>query len=367
MSENLGTARAEREWMARPTRARLGGDYASLHRQNQLLAKQVDQLSMLREIALAINRSLELSKTLPDIANVVQGALDVRRLTIYELDRESDRLRPIIAKYGTDLITQERLEEESVPYHGTTFDEVLSRGVVALVGEGRRREAYVPLMAEYTALGVLVLEDPGDGEPFEPEERAFLNQLGAQIALAINNAKLYAMAVTDGLTKLYVRRYFELRMQEELDQARRYGRSFSLMMFDIDHFKKFNDTHGHQTGDAVLRQFARILVENTRRTDICCRYGGEEMTVILPETDMKEAAMLAEKLRRRIASYSFEGATGQLLSVTSSIGVASHFPVYVTTDEMVQAADKALYAAKENGRNRVEVAPAPTTPLPKEV
>ena len=353
--------------MARPVRPRLGGDYASLHRQYQVLAKQVDQLSMLREIGLAINRSLELSKTLPDIANVVQGALEVRRLTVYELDRDTDRLRPVIAKYGADLITQERLAEESVPYHGTVFDEVLSHGGVVLREDHVRREAYVPLVAEYTALGVLVLEDPADGEPFDPEECAFLHQLGAQIALAINNAKLYAMAVTDGLTKLYVRRYFELRLQEEFDQARRYDRSFSLLMFDIDHFKKFNDQHGHQTGDAVLRQFARLLVENTRRTDICCRYGGEEMAAILPETDLKEAAMLAEKLRRRIAGNAFEGAGGQALNVTSSIGVAAYFRTHNSPDEVVAAADKALYVAKQNGRNRVEVASVVSPVLPKEV
>lgn len=343
--------------MAQRSRARLGGDYQSLHRQNQALARQVDQLSMLREIGLVINRSLELAQTLPDIANVVQGALEVRRLTVYELDEKQNRLRPIIAKYGDDLISADRLEEESVPFRGTSFEEALRSGSVVFIHEEHRREAYIPLMAEYNPLGVMLLQEPRDGEPFDPEDRVFFYQLGAQVALAINNAKLYAMAVTDGLTGLYVRRYFELRMQEELDQARRYGRSFSLLMFDIDHFKKFNDTYGHQTGDAVLRSFAQLLRRNTRRADICCRYGGEEMAVILPETGLEEAALLAEKLRAQIAGTAFESAEGGTLTVTSSVGVAAFTKSMENPEDLVRAADKALYTAKEHGRNRVELAP----------
>jgi len=133
--------------MAQRSRARLGGDYQSLHRQNQVLARQVDQLSMLREIGLVINRSLELAQTLPDIAHVVQGTLEVRRLTIFELDEGQNRLRPVIAKYGDDLITADRLEEESALFRGTPFEEALHSGAVVLVHEQHRREAYIPLMA----------------------------------------------------------------------------------------------------------------------------------------------------------------------------------------------------------------------------
>ncbi|MFP4502257.1 MAG: diguanylate cyclase [Candidatus Hydrogenedentota bacterium] len=342
--------------MVRAGKARLGGDYKSLHRRNQELSRQVDQLSMLREIGLAINRSLELSQTLPDIATVVQGTLEVRRLTIFELDADTGRLRPIIAKYGSDLISQARLAEESVACRGTPFGEALDSGQVVFVDLGPVHQVYVPLLAEYTAVGVLLLEDQAHGEPFQQADAPFFYQLGLQIALAINNAKLYAMAVTDGLTGLYVRRYFDLRMQEEFDQALRYARGFSLLMFDIDHFKKFNDTHGHQTGDAVLRQFAALLRENTRRADICCRYGGEEMSVILPETPCDDAAALAEKLRSLIAQHTFIGAEEQGLHVTASIGVAAYTQGQKQFEAMVQAADAALYRAKEAGRNRVELA-----------
>ena len=320
------------------------------------MRKQIDHLSTLREVGLAISGSLELHTTLPIIANVLQGALDIRRLTIYEYDKADNLLHPIVAKYGSDLITRERLEEESIPVRGTSLGEALESRTVLRLDTPQSNEAYVPLITKNEALGVMLLQDRRDGLPFTEDDAVLFHQLGAQIAVAINNAQLYAMAVTDGLTKLFVRRYFDLRMNEEFAKARRYGRNFALMMFDIDFFKKFNDTHGHQTGDLVLQQFAQILQKNTREADICCRYGGEEMTIILPETKLDEAALLANKLCAIIRNYPFEALEGPTLSVTASIGVAAHHRQLNSPAHMVEAADKALYQAKELGRNRVELA-----------
>ena len=332
------------------------GAFEALQRENQRLARQVDHLSILREIALAISGTLELNEVLGIIANVVQGALDVKRLTIYETDKEEGVFRPAAAKYGLDLIGRERLEEDTISLHGSRFGETLKKRTVRMSHDAHLDEAVVPLIAKGEALGVLVLEERRDGEPFQEHDAALLQELGAQIAIAIHNAKLYALAVTDGLTGLFVRRYFDLRMGEALAAARRYGRSFALMMFDIDHFKRFNDTHGHQTGDMVLKQFAKLLQKNTRDTDICCRYGGEEMTVILPETGIDEAAVLANKLCMRIRREEFRGTGEEALSVTASIGVAAFTESYDSPEAMVAAADAALYEAKDLGRNRVELA-----------
>ncbi len=330
--------------------------YEDLHKQVVRLEREVEHLSTLREIGLAISASLELGQTLPIIAEVVQGALNVGRFTLYELYKEGTALRPIIAKYGGDLISRERLEEESLPKQGTPLGEAIDSRTVLLIAQPHRQEAYVPLMAKNQPLGVMVLEDPLDGTPFGEKDKVLFQQLGAQISIALNNAQLYALAVTDGLTGLFVRRYFDLRMAEEFAAAQRYERTFALMMFDIDHFKKFNDTHGHQTGDEVLRQFAALLQQRTRASDICCRYGGEEMTVILPETKLEEAALLASKLCREIRGHTFTGADGKTLSVTASIGVAQHQESFERPATMVEAADQALYLAKELGRNRVELA-----------
>ena len=199
----------------------------------------------------------------------------------------------------------------------------------------------------------MVLEDRPDGAPFTEDDAVLFQQLGSQIAVAISNAHLYALAVTDGLTKLYVRRYFDLRLGEEYALADRYGGQFSVLLFDIDHFKKFNDTHGHQTGDMVLRQFAQLLRKNTRGSDVCCRYGGEEMVIILPQTGPDEAEVLAEKLCRAVRMHPFRGTENQELHVTTSIGVATYGPGCPGPDALVEAADKALYLAKESGRDRV--------------
>ncbi len=336
-------------------RSDLGGDFDALYRRNMQLVRQVDHLSTLREISLAITETLELHEALPIIANVVQGALDVSRLTLYELTKDGRHLQPLVAKYGRDLINRERLAEDTLSVKGTRLGTVLASRMVTLEWDGNHATALVPLVAKNEAMGLLMLEDPEDGEPFHDDDQALLRQLGSQIAIAIHNAKLYALAVTDGLTGLFVRRYFDLRLEEEFAAATRYNRTFSIMLFDIDHFKKFNDTHGHQTGDLVLQQFARLLEANTRESDICCRYGGEEMVIVLPETPLNEAALLANKLCASVRQHVFLGTGEQELSVTTSIGVAQHHRTIKAPSALVEAADRALYRAKELGRNRVEL------------
>ena len=331
-------------------------EYKALYRRNLELTRQLEHLSPLREIGLAISASIEIGETLPIIAHVVQGALDVRRLSLYQIQEDGETLRPVIAKYGDDLITPDRLEEETVIRRGTPFGEALERRSVVLIETLQGGEAYVPLIAKHEVLGVMLLEGRRDGFHFDKADLALFQQLGSQIAIAIHNAQLYALAVTDGLTRLYVRRYFDLRMEEEFAQARRYHRVFSLLLFDIDHFKRFNDMHGHQIGDLVLQEFAALLRRNTRQSDICCRYGGEEMTIILPETPMVDAALLANKLCALVRAHRFRASGDQALQVSTSIGVAGYRPEYADAPEMLAAADTALYAAKANGRDRVELA-----------
>ena len=331
-------------------------NFEALYRQNMVLRGQVEQLSTLREISLAISGSLEKSDAMRLIVEVVQGALDVLCVTIYENDAENQCLRPSVAKYDRDLITADHLEEEVVPWNQPPFDEALQGRRIVVRHSEDDSEAYVPLIAQDEHLGVMLLQNRRDGLPFSQEDTRLFQLLGSQIAIAIHNAQLYALAVTDGLTKLYVRRYFDLRMQEEFALAQRHDQAFSVMLFDIDHFKKFNDAHGHQTGDAVLRQFSRLLQKNTRDSDICCRYGGEEMTIILPQTRLDEGTRLAEKLCALIREHPFVGTSDQELHVTTSIGIADSDGAWESADALVEAADQALYDAKEDGRDQVRQA-----------
>ena len=164
----------------------------------------------------------------------------------------------------------------------------------------------------------------------------------------------YKLATTDGLTELYNHRYFQEQMQRFVSHSDRYNTVFSLIIIDIDFFKKFNDNFGHQSGDAVLRQVAFTLKKNVRATDIVCRYGGEEMSIILPNTKNEEAVAIANKLCTIIGTKKCKLANGKESNVTISLGVSTYGEEDgLTPTELIASADKRLYHAKENGRNRV--------------
>ncbi len=163
----------------------------------------------------------------------------------------------------------------------------------------------------------------------------------------------YKLATTDGLTDLYNHRYFQDQMKMNVEHSKRYETNFSLIIIDIDFFKKFNDTFGHQSGDAVLRQVAQILKRNVRATDIVCRYGGEEMSIILPNAGKEEAITTAEKICSLVAQKPFKLNNDKETNVTISLGVSTYPFDGETPSDLIEAADKRLYYAKNNGRNQV--------------
>jgi two-component system cell cycle response regulator len=162
-----------------------------------------------------------------------------------------------------------------------------------------------------------------------------------------------ALAVTDELTGLYNRRYFERHLGIMLQKAVEQDRDMAVMLIDMDFFKAVNDTHGHDTGDAVLREFALRLRRNIRGVDLACRYGGEEFVVLMPDTDYRQAQGVAERVRTAVAERSFEVGGNRGLAVTVSVGVALNEGATDTPDVILKRADIALYRAKREGRNRV--------------
>ena len=177
-----------------------------------------------------------------------------------------------------------------------------------------------------------------------------------QAAAAIANARLYSevqrLAITDPLTGLYNRRGFSEIGYREVERARRYKRPLSVIMLDIDHFKKVNDTYKHAVGDEVLRILAQRCRNRTREVDILGRYGGEEIVILLPETDRAGGLQAAEHLRKDVAEEPFETEVGPLW-ITISLGVTDSMGGECELDELVDRADAAMYAAKQAGRNRV--------------
>jgi diguanylate cyclase (GGDEF)-like protein len=209
----------------------------------------------------------------------------------------------------------------------------------------------VPLKIKDRVTGVINGVNKLNDEPFTEADQRLLEALAQQAAMAVEHARLYELAITDGLTKLFIHRYFQGRLEEEMVRARRYHTACSLILFDIDHFKKFNDTYGHQQGDIVLIEVAKLVKQTVRETvDIPARYGGEEFAIILPETDAKGAHLVAERLRKTIEAYDFQGQE-QALKVTVSLGIST-FPDHASVKSvLIKKADMALYECKDRGRN----------------
>lgn len=199
-----------------------------------------------------------------------------------------------------------------------------------------------------------------DEGPFLIQERNLLNNIAGLLSEAIERqraeAELKHLATHDPLTGLFNRKMLERRLADEVARANRYGRTLSVFMLDIDHFKLVNDTFGHQAGDQVLHQFAQLVAGTVRQSDYAARYGGEEFVVILPETPLNEALSLAERLRQRIAEQPLKLNDGKELEITASIGVCAFPEQSGSWGEILEAADAAMYSAKKNGRNRVQAA-----------
>jgi diguanylate cyclase (GGDEF)-like protein len=222
--------------------------------------------------------------------------------------------------------------------------------------EGVRAWLGVPLFVADACEGVLAVQSR-TAAAFTASDQRLLASLALQVGAALQNAHLYTMAMVDGLTGLFVRRYFDARVDEEIERARRYSQAFSVVMIDIDDFKHLNDTHGHLIGDRVLREVAAAVKGELRGVDTAARYGGEELVIILPRTELVAAFALAERVRARIADRRIAvGPDGPVLSVSASFGIAAYPDSGLgSAEDLVRRADRALYRAKRSGKNRVEL------------
>ncbi|AFY83472.1 diguanylate cyclase [Oscillatoria acuminata] len=217
----------------------------------------------------------------------------------------------------------------------------------------------IPMMAQGEISGLLYLICSYKGRLSDAKQQ-LARTVSEQIALALANIKLretlHTQSIRDSLTGLFNRRYLEETLERELQRAHRQDQSVGIVMIDIDHFKHFNDTFGHDAGDAVLRQVGELLMKNIRGSDIACRYGGEELTLILPDATLSETYRRAEQIREAIKNLVLEH-RGELLGIiTASLGIACYPTAGVTGDDLIRAADTALYRAKALGRDRVVTA-----------
>ena len=211
-----------------------------------------------------------------------------------------------------------------------------------------------PIMSKGKLSGILYMENNLSENAFTPERLEILRSFSVQAAISIENARLFELATTDGMTKLYVHRYFQLLLDQEMKRSQRHNKKFSLIMMDIDNFKSFNDTYGHQLGDKVLKDVASAAKKISRSEDIAARYGGEEFIMILPETDSRQAMIFAEKIRASVAEIEIPH-ENKKLHVTISLGVSTYPDHAEEKEELIHAADAALYTSKHRGKNCVSL------------
>ena len=217
----------------------------------------------------------------------------------------------------------------------------------------------IPLLVLGKVIGFLNL-DSRQINRFTREDQRMASAFAGQVAIALENARLFSqvqqLAVTDSLTGLMNRRFFFLQLEKEFERARRYQKPLSLLMMDIDHFKTVNDTYGHLVGDQVLQELAWTFSNTCRKIDLVSRYGGEEFVILMPETKVEEAKIAAERLRQLIADMEIlDGDT--VIHITTSMGLSTMSENIESAAVLVDCSDQAMYTAKQNGRNRVEIYP----------
>jgi diguanylate cyclase (GGDEF)-like protein len=271
----------------------------------------------------------------------------------------------------------ERLREVARAGDPAAFERALHAAEAAVIDAGQVAEIQLggasalaaPLGATEEGDRVIGIVSVARGDrPFTAGERELFSYLTNQASVSVENVDLHEtvqrQAVTDELTGLFNHRRFQEVMTAEVERARRYGHELGLIMLDIDNFKQINDTYGHLQGDEVLREVAHVLRQSSREIDEPARYGGEEMAVALPQTDLEGAYQFAERVRRRIEALALPipDSDGGVLRVTASFGAASLVAAGgVDKDALVAAADAALYQAKRAGKNRTERASARRT------
>jgi diguanylate cyclase (GGDEF)-like protein len=337
--------------------------------------KRTAQLEAINAIAKKATAVLDLNDLLAKVCVLVRQTFKSEQVSI--MMKEDSNL--VLSAFDGSL-TLAIAEDERIPVAKCLAGQAIDTNKTVFENDVKKSSRYVPIFTESfsrmciplvsfeKALGVLAL-DSSKAMSFHESDVQPLESVADICVTAIQNAqhvdRVRQLAYIDGLTGIFNRRFFEMRIAEEMERARRYDGSLAVIMIDIDNFKKLNDEFGHLLGDEVLRQVSSVFSLQLRRIDVVCRYGGEEFAMLLPQTTAEQALSVAEKLRREVADWQFPGVPR---AVTISAGTAAYPAQGSTRDELVRAADAALYAAKQQGRNRVCAAPmvtdAPVSPAP---
>jgi diguanylate cyclase (GGDEF)-like protein len=361
--------------------------FSRLSRTRKQLEERVHDLEILTATARRMAASLQLEELVEAVARETCKAIPEAEAVSLVHRRAGDHAGLVIDGFdrSADKFLRRSMREGEgaagwVMTHGvarriadlSADDDIATQGGA----HGIRSWLGVPLFMYGGCEGVIAVQST-HARAFRADHQRLLESLALQIAAALQNAHLYELAMVDGLTGLFMRRYFDARIEEEIERSKRYGTAFSVVMMDVDDFKSLNDAHGHLIGDRVLRGIANVVKSQMRGVDTAARYGGEEIAVILPRTELVNAYNVGERIRGAIAELRIttDSDPSQSLRVTASFGIAA-YPESKATDgeDLVRYADRALYRAKKTGKNRVELfwsddsgpSPRPPTADPNE-
>ncbi len=340
--------------------------YERRKREKEDLDKTLLNLSLLYSIGKAMNYISDLKNLLQYILNQAIEITSAEKGSIMLYNLETDRLNIRVLAGLEDTEYQEKVNNNEIRCRsfkpgegiaGRVFmtsqpmvvnnireDDLFIKSETSYV----RSIACIPMVVYSDVIGVINVTNKKKGKEFTEEDVEMLKAVADQAAVAVNKAQLWDMAVTDSLTGLYVRRYFMVKLQEEIHRAERYNKPLSIVMVDLDRFKKINDTYGHDAGDRALKTISQFFQRNIRDVDAIGRYGGEEFVMLIPDADKEAAFCLAERLRKELAKVKLE----DLPPITISLGMATYPADGTDIEELIKKADAAMYEAKQKGRNK---------------
>ncbi|HTS34637.1 MAG TPA: sensor domain-containing diguanylate cyclase [Candidatus Solibacter sp.] len=339
------------------TQASIALENARLYQLERARARQLEAINAIAQQSTAV---MDIEDLLARVCSVIQHAFQVPHVSLCLRDEGDLVLRAHQGTLTPCVKVTGRLPIGNEPWASllATSGTIIEKDVTGLPDLVRlfsdcASRLSIPLISFGQTLGVLTLYSDKINA-FHACELQTLESVADICASSIQNAhyveRIRQLSYLDGLTGIFNRRFFELRIMEEIERARRSGAGMAVLMADIDQFKRLNDEFGHLLGDEVLRQVSSLFHQQLRKIDVVCRYGGEEFAILLTQTNAQHALGVAEKLRKLVEGFQFPGVPR---TVTLSAGVAA-FPEHGTArDELIRAADNGLYAAKQNGRNRV--------------
>ncbi|MDF3820217.1 sensor domain-containing diguanylate cyclase [Leptospira sp. 96542] len=332
--------------------------------------KKIYDQKQLLEISRALNSTLDYKYLIDAILNICLAQLQTLHAAMYlepEIDLGIFKLEPQSIK-GFELSGDEqnyeiKIDTPLIHYFeekpkAITMEQILNIDSLASSSDLQflRRmgaEILVPLNAKGKVNGLLVLGEKMTSEEFVEDEKEFMTTLANLAGIAVDNARLYELATVDMMTGLKIHHYFQTKLKEEMERARKKGSKLALLFTDVDKFKVFNDTYGHQAGDVVLIEVAKQLIGAAQRHHIPARYGGEEFCLVMPGASEEEAYAKGEEIRKAVEAMVVKNPNdGSDLKVTLSVGVSCFRTTDRNNKDLIERADKALYQAKHSGRNQ---------------